>query len=245
MTRSPLPFVAAAPTARRALPFERRISLHAAPPTPPGRWLVLCDRGGLGESVAEALRDRGDEVIRVARLDPARPMHRQTPAEVVVGPDGAGDLAELVEIMDTADRPLRGVVHMWGLDEPPLEAGERLQTMARETGLITVTSALERAGATPRLWIVTRGALPAEVGRPDPRQTLLWSFGQVLGVAQPSLRPTLVELDPTRPIQEGAAALTRALASAPNHRRLVTRRRCWYAPSRLDLAAIDREARAA
>lgn len=245
MTRSPLPFVAAAPTARHALPFERRVHLHASPPTPPGRWLVLCDRGGLGESVAEALRDRGDEVIRVARLDPARPMHRQTPAEVVLGPDGADAFAELIEVLDTPDRPLRGVVHLWGLDDPHLDAGPPLQTMARETGLMTVTAALEQAGATPRLWIVTRGALPAEAGRPDARQTLMWSFGQVLGVAQPQLRPTLVELDPARPPREGAAALARALGSAPNHRRLVTRRRCWYAPARLDLAAIDREARAA
>ena len=238
MTRSLLPFVAAPTTARRAWPFERRIALTAAPPAPPGRYLVLCDRGGVGESVASALRARGNEVIRVAHLDPARPMHRQTPADVVVGAEGSDALAALIEASDTADRPLLGIVHLWGLDPQTLEGGARLQTMARETGLITVTSALEKVDCTPRLWIVTRGALPTEVGRPRPHLGLLWSFGRVLGVARPELRPTLVDLDPTRSSREGAAALSRVLMTAPNMRRLVSRRRCWYAPSRMDIARL-------
>lgn len=238
MTRSLLPFVATPTTARRAWPFERRVALTAAPPMPPGRYLVLCDRGGVGEAVAAALKARGNEVIRVAHHDPSRPMHRQTPADVLLGADGAGDFAALIEATDTADRPLLGIVHLWGLDTPALEGGARLQTMARETGLITVTTALEQVECTPRLWIVTRGALPGEA-RPGPdHQALLWSFGRVLGVARPQLKPTLVDLDPGRALREGAADLSRVLVAAPNMRRLVARRRCWFAPSRHDVARM-------
>lgn len=242
MTRSLLPFVAVPTPARRALPFEHRISLQEGPPAPPGRWLVLCDRGGVGESIAASLRARGDEVIRVARLDPARPMHRQTPAEVVLAVDDVQSFTALIEATDTPDRPLRGVVHLWGLDPVGLEGGARLQTMAREAGLITVTAGLERAACTPRLWIVTRGALRSEAGRAAAHAGLLWSFGRVLGVAQPQLRPTLVDLDPGRPIREGAVSLGGVLAAGPNVRRLVTRRRCWYAPSRSEVARLARAA---
>ncbi len=238
MTRSLLPFVSAPTTARRVWPFERRVALTAAPPAPPGRYLVLCDRGGVGASVADTLRARGNEVIRVAHLDPSRPMHRQTPADVVVGPDDAGALVALIEATDTPDCPLLGIVHLWGLDPQRLEGGARLQTMARETGLITVTSALEQVACTPRLWIVTRGALPAEAAGSQALQSLLWSFGRVLGVARPQLRPTLVDLDPGRSPREGAVALSRVLMAPPNLRRLVSRRRCWFAPSRHDVARL-------
>lgn len=245
MTRAPLPFPPPSTPARRAQPFTHRVNLHASPPAPPGRWLVLCDRGRLGQAVADALRDRGEDVIRVARLDTSRPMHRQTPAEVVLGVDAVDDFAALVEAMDTADRPLRGVVHLWSLDDLPVEGGQPLQSMAREAGLLAVTTALDRVQRTPRLWLITRGALPAEAGRPAPRQTLVWSFARVLSVAHPALRPTLVELDPAGSEQEGAVALTRALTASPDHRRLVSRRHCWYAPSTLDLSAIARDLRAA
>jgi len=240
-----MPFVATPTAARRALPYERRVSLTGAPPTPPGRWLVLCDRGGVGESVADALRARGHEVIRVAHLDPSRPMHRQTSADVVLGVNAVDDFAALLDATDTVERPLLGIVHLWGLEPMALDGGPRLQTMARETGLITVTSALERVSCTPRLWIVTRGALPGEAAPPQAHQGLLWSFGRVLGVARPQLRPTLVDLDPARSLREGAASLSRVLATAPNLRRLASRRRCWYAPSQMDAARLATPAEAA
>lgn len=219
------------------LPFDRRVALQTAPPRPPGRWLVLCDRGPVGRQVADALRDRGEEVIRVARFDPARPPHRQGPAEVVIRPEAAGELAALVEAADTVDRPLVGVVHLWLLDPLPLddraptESPRPLEELARRSGLLALTAALDRHRARSRLWLVTRGALPADAGRPAPDQRLMWSLGRVLGVAHPELEPTLVELDPARPVGEGAAALMRVVTAAPRHRRLATRRQCWFLPS--------------
>lgn len=233
------------------LPFDRRVALHTAPPRPPGRWLVLCDRGPIGHQISAALRDRGEEVIRIARFDASRPSHRQDPAEVVMCPEASGELEALVEAADTPDRPLVGVLHLWLLDPlpsaEPASAARPLEDLARRSGLLALTAALDRAALAgsaldraartahdrtrPRLWLVTRGALPADAGQPAPDQRLLWSLGRVLGVAHPELEPTLVELDPARPIGEGAAALMRVVTAASRHRRLATRRQCWFAPS--------------
>lgn len=233
------------------LPFDRRVALHTAPPRPPGRWLVLCDRGPIGHQISAALRDRGEEVIRIARFDASRPSHRPDPAEVMMCPEASGELEALVEAADTPDRPLIGVLHLWLLDPLPVAepASRPLEDLARRSGLLALTAALDRAAQTraaqtwaardrpahdrtrPRLWLVTRGALPADAGQPAPDQRLLWSLGRVLGVAHPELEPTLVELDPARPIGEGAAALMRVVTAASRHRRLATRRQCWFEPS--------------
>lgn len=223
---------------RLPVPFDRRLALVTAPPRPPGRWLVFCDRGGVGARITEVLTERGDDVIRVARHDAAAPAHRQTTADIAVSADAHGDFAALVEAADSPDRPLRGVVNLWLLDPLPFHLVPRgrpatgpLESLAHASGLLALTRALAAAAARPRLWLVTRGALPGDAGRPAPTQRMMWSLGQVLSVAHPELSPTLVELDPAGTLDEGAAAMTRVITADPRQRRLVTRRRAWFEAS--------------
>lgn len=216
---------------RRRLPFDQRVALHTAPPTPPGRWLVFCDRRGVGQAITEALRARGEEVYRVVAYDPEKPLNRQGRGEVVMRPDSVGEMTRLIEATDVPGRPLRGIVHLWTLDAHAAPGEAPLQTLARKTGLLAVSQAAAGAGVCPRLWVVTRGALPGSVRHTLPGQKAIWSFGRVLSVAHPELRPTLIELDPDRSIGTGAASLMRALTASPSHRRLATRQASWFAPT--------------
>lgn len=220
-----------APASSRRLPFDQRVALHTAPPSPPGRWLVFCDRRGVGQAITEALRARGEEVYRVVAYDPEKPLNRQGRGEVVMRPESVSEMAQLIEATDVPGRPLRGIVHLWTMDAHAAPGTEPLQTLARQTGLLAVSEATAAAGVRPRLWVVTRGALAGALRNTLPGQQAIWSFGRVLSVAHPELRPTLVELDPDRTIGAGASALMRALTAAPAHRQLATRQASWFAPT--------------
>ena len=193
------PAVAAAPVAS-----DGQTAGNAQPVV--ARWLILADRGGVGDRLAMSLRARGDSAVVVAagesRQDSADPQS--------VRPD---DPEDMVRLLEGIEWPLRGIVHLWSLDAPALETGggSALETAQRLGSLsaLHVVQALEKTNRPdpPRLWLVTRGA--QNVG-PDaelvaPGQAPLWGLGRVIASEQGHLRCTLVDLDPAAtptPIEE-------------------------------------------
>src|SRR5690606_6941918 len=121
---------------------------------------------------------------------------------VVVKAEGAeagdGALARaMAEAVSDPGRPLRGVVHLWGIDvtEPaPAEAALRHSAGS----LVEVVQALGRSAITPpRLWVVTRGAQP--IGAPGPlavAQAPLWGVAKSIRLEHPELGCVSVDLDP-------------------------------------------------
>src|SRR5262249_42400828 len=119
----PRPGRAAPAGGRRAAPPGVGLSPPPGPPAPPrpgrgpppaaGNWLILADRGGLGEALARLLERQGGKGVLV-------------PCGEVVrgGPDGgwqlgAPCLANLESLCRSLGQPgsapFRGVVHLWGL----------------------------------------------------------------------------------------------------------------------------------
>src|SRR5215472_4997019 len=175
---------------------------------PPGKWLILADQQGVGEELAAALHQGGDETVLVfageeyaasdegcQHLNPAR----------------KEDFHRLLRAVGEADAlPWRGVVHLCSLDAPggpeltveALEAaqvhacgsvlhlvqasvqgpsGQLFSLVTPHSSLPSVQGLVEaKAANPPPLWLVTRGAQPAgNEARPlAVAQAPLWGLGR-------------------------------------------------------------------
>ncbi|MBP2229003.1 acyl transferase domain-containing protein/acyl-CoA synthetase (AMP-forming)/AMP-acid ligase II/acyl carrier protein/aryl carrier-like protein [Azospirillum agricola] len=150
----------------------------------PGAWVILADRGGLGDAVARRLDARSVPCLRVRAdgFDPADPAaHRALLAEAGALSAGKGV----------------GVLHLWSLD---ITAGTDPQT-ARDLGpasALRIAQILAEAPAAGPggLWLVTRGAQPVDGGPVQPLQAPLWGLAKVLRLEHPALPCRTIDLAP-------------------------------------------------
>jgi acyl transferase domain-containing protein/NADPH:quinone reductase-like Zn-dependent oxidoreductase len=154
-------------------------------------WLVLADAAGVGYALAAGLRERGARV-HVASVGAVQ----GASGEAGVDPESAEQLAALVQ-QALQPGPLTGIVHLWALDTREDGVDPMVRQAASCGSALHLVQALATSGATPRLWLVTRGAQAAGgQGIPSACQAPLWGFGRTLALEQPELRATLVDLDP-------------------------------------------------
>ncbi len=224
-------------------------------PAAPGRWLILADAGGTGTALAAALEARGEACVCVGAA-PERVAGGDAPAPVIpaVAHGNRGDGGRLARVLDptdgeglaavvreamAGDRPLRGIVHLWGLDAPDPESGglaavEAAGRVGCGSALVLVqaliaTAAAARArGSTngtshagtdpPRLWLITGGA--QRVLRDDVAavaQAPLWGFGKSVAIEHPRLWGGLIDLDAvTGAAAPGTAAAVASALLAPD-----------------------------
>ncbi len=143
-----------------------------------GRWLILADRGGVGERLGAMLKEHGEDCAVV----PAGGAPEQDEEWV-----GSGKW--------------RGVVHLRALDAPANQgltpgglAASQRAVCGSALAVLHGAAALETA---PRLWLVTRGAQAiAEGESPALAQAALIGLGRVAASEHPALLATAVDLDP-------------------------------------------------
>lgn len=159
-------------------------------------WLVLADDQGLGAELAKLLEAKGHH-CRVV-------LYR----EVLEGLEGQSDEAmlERLELLlkETAS-PLHGVVHLWSLSMPvaaatnPATDHESAYMRGCNSVILLVQALANRLAASPRLWLVTRGAhdvLGAESVAVE--QSTLWGLGKVISFELPDLKCVRIDLDPAQ-----------------------------------------------
>nr|WP_239470693.1 type I polyketide synthase [Archangium violaceum] len=161
----------------------------------PGRWLILADRTGVGDALAERMKARGERcTVLHAGLGDAR--------QRGVNPT---DPADWQRVLDQVARdgggPFRGVVHLWGLDfgAGAAPSGSALDESLRLGcgGLLSLVQRLGRGtGSNARLWLVTRGAQAVGAGAVSVAQAPLWGTGRVLALEHPELWGGLLDLSP-------------------------------------------------
>lgn len=139
-----------------------------------GRWLVIADRTGLGERLAEALESAGG--LCVLSFDAP----------------GSGDFKKHF----AEDHALEGVLYLRSLDLAPTDLTGRKQVSADVLEIVKTLAANE-GHALPRLWILTSGAMPVLSGeRPAVAQTPIWGLGQAIAAEHPQMWGGLIDLDP-------------------------------------------------
>ena len=180
-----------------------------------GTLLILSDQGGVGRSLAELLQQQGQSCLlvypgefyqclgtRIWCLNPSRP----------------GDYERLFQEVASSELSLKGVVHLWSLETTQPEqltipALEQAQTWGCGSVLHLVqalvkpfpSGAKERGATSPRLWLVTRGAMPVGSTLPQVAQAPLWGLGKVVALEHPELWGGMLDLAPESAKDEAAA----------------------------------------
>ncbi len=150
-----------------------------------GQWLILSDRGGLGESMRAILESQGQQCICI--YDP-----------------------EHLRLESTPELPLRGVIHLWSLDP----TDDQFRICGSVHHLVKAITAA-RFSTNPRLCLVTRGtqSVDTQVPANSPAGSTLWGFANVLTAEHPDLRTVIVDLDPQPGINDARFILEEALTN--------------------------------
>ncbi|AKT40598.1 type I polyketide synthase [Chondromyces crocatus] len=209
---------------------------RAARPAP-GRYLLLGHGGDLGLSLREALERAGHVVVHAVASAPGEVPRGTWPIDDTTP---AGVRALLADAF--GERPPTALVHLRALDEPPQRGAtddEPLDAKALGNALgMLYDSVLHTVQALtamayrdpPRLWLVTRGTQPVEVGLLSLDQAPLLGLGRVIAMEHPELRCTRLDLAAIHSAHDLQMLLTELLADDGEHeiafrdaRRLVAR----------------------
>ncbi len=181
----------------------------------PGQWLVFANGDELAGPLAARLRELGQAAILITagdayravdatryHLDPLKPEH----------------LGRLLSETTEPERPLRGIVYLGGPAEASAERSPEELTAAQQRlagGALQLMQALARwrGDASPRLWLVTRGAQPIGAEPVTPLHSTLWGLGRVMALEHPDRWGGLVDLGQTF-VAEQIACLLRELLSS-------------------------------
>jgi len=183
---------------------EGSVPARPASPAPAtvGTWIIFADGGGIGQTVAERFRARGDRPVLVYPGDFYLQRDRD---EFQVNPARVDDVQQVVDTVLDGRLECRGVVHLWNLDT--LWAGETTVASidkAQVRGCFSVLKTVQVISkinwmATPRLWLVTTGA--HSVSRsPQPvsvAQSTTWGLNRTISNEYPNLRSTSIDLSPS------------------------------------------------
>src|SRR5262249_9615563 len=83
-----------------------------------GKWLILADKGNVGEELRVLLEARGVECISIlSGAEFGRTAHNA----FHVCPAHARDFERLVSDASRSGPPIRGIVHLWSVDDPDAE----------------------------------------------------------------------------------------------------------------------------
>lgn len=179
-----------------------------------GKWLILADKGGVGQQLASLLEQRGGECVLMP-----------LPADKIFKPETFATALE-------NQASLRGVVHLWGVEtsigEMDLQQLSDAQSRGSRSALL-LAQALANAGLSPNLYIVTRGSQAVHAGSVSVEQAPLWGLGKAIALEQPDLNCKRIDLD-LQGIPDEAEQLLHTLLSADGEDQVALRQDGRYVP---------------
>ncbi len=189
-----------------ALSWKRKELATTSRTDQAGAWLIFADQKGVGAQLADLLRQQGEPSILIG----VGSAYQQLDADhYTVNPANFADFQQLLHAISSretlqagATTQVRGIVHLWSLDTPPVTQQPLASTYdARSSGpvsvlhLVQAVSQHEAWAQTPRLWLVTNGAQVIDnTSQIEVTQTPLWGMGRVIMLEHPELRCTCIDL---------------------------------------------------
>jgi malonyl CoA-acyl carrier protein transacylase len=177
----------------------------------PGSWLILADPLGLGTAIANRLKQQGHEC---AIAYTGETYQLQENGVWQINPASPSDFEELLRaIGETHSLPLQGIVHLWSLagdpvnllDQTSLESHQKLGCGSTLHLIQSLTQS--QLSAVPRLWLVTRGAMPVGSDLPAVAQAPVWGLGRVVSLEYPQYWGGMIDLSPESTVDETALLL--------------------------------------
>ncbi len=166
-------------------------------------WLILADDEGLGDSLADQLKARGDtcQLLAIDDLDTEAALMQRIEA----------CLAE-------APAAIHGIIHLWSLSVSSrlgtkADPKDAAYSLGVDSTLGLVQALAKRFAGSPRLWLVTRGAQSVSHGDTVAlEQSTLWGLGKVISFELPEIKCVRVDLDPQQSNTEALNQLLNQVA---------------------------------
>ncbi len=185
-----------------SIPWERDGSSR---PVEAGSWLIFSDGGPVADALRGQLESHSQACVLVEPGLEHQDFERLSPDSYRVDPARPEHFRRLIDDAFTGERPpCRGVVHLWDLlaARPADTSSDSLgsATTLGPASVVHLVQALARAGwsASPRLWLVTRGAQVTETDTQpvSVAQAPVWGMTRTIDHEHPELRCTCVDLSP-------------------------------------------------
>ncbi|MDY7023049.1 MAG: type I polyketide synthase, partial [Cyanobacteriota bacterium] len=168
-----------------------------------GRWLILADRGGIGQKLATQLAQRNQNCILVYAGDTYQQQNARTWQLNPVEPE---HFRQLLQDEFKPDAAWQGVIHLWSLDTASTK--DFTPTVLKQSQILSVGSALHLLQALcqyqekiapkypPKLWLVTQNTMP--IGNSQSTlavaQAPLWGLGKGIALEHSTLWGGLIDL---------------------------------------------------
>jgi NAD(P)-dependent dehydrogenase (short-subunit alcohol dehydrogenase family)/acyl carrier protein len=166
----------------------------------PGNWLIFADKTGVADALVQQLVAQGNRTILVS---PGSTYQQLSAGYYQINPTQTADFGRLLRELGSTPR---GIVHLWSLDETlnDLTAVQNAQEIGCGSTLHLVQALAQAEGSqSPRLWLVTQGAVSVgtEPKSVQVQQAPLWGLGRVIALEHPELQCTRVDLEESTDIR--------------------------------------------
>ncbi len=177
-----------------------------------GNWLILADSKGVGITLAELLRKQGHHCVLVY---PKNTICLQGSNIWEIDPESLPEFQLMLQkVVASSDLPLRGIVHLWSLEAPQTEEltlqcleQSQIFNCASVLHLVKALAEMPNLKSVPKLWFVTRNAIPVDTSKLAIAQAPLWGLGRVLAVEHSEFWGGMLDLPPETSVEEGAMIL--------------------------------------
>ncbi|MGK7908958.1 MAG: SDR family NAD(P)-dependent oxidoreductase [Synechococcus sp.] len=194
-----------------------------------GSWLILSESDQIESILLQRLQEEGQTCFVVRRgdsyqaqtphrwwLDPSKPEHWQR----LLQDDLSQYLSSLKGILVLQANRASGLAE--SLTVADLEREQRL-SCGSVLHLVQALAGCNVNDLSPRIWLVTQGALPVETAALDVGRSPLWGMGTVMALEHPQWWGGAVDLDPGAPGDDAVTPLLAELAAPAGEDRLAFR----------------------
>jgi myxalamid-type polyketide synthase MxaB len=159
-----------------------------------GRWLIFNDKDGLGDALAEQLRDNWQSSVLVG-IGNAYTSSADA-QKVIINPGVAMDFQRLLDdTFISTGTACRGIIYLWSTEAQ--QQASDIPNIAQQlsVGVLHLVQAIGNLNMDTKLWLVTRGgqAVGGE-STLQPAQAAIWGFGRSLAIEQPDLSCVCLDL---------------------------------------------------
>jgi len=156
-------------------------------------WLIFADQHGVGNKLAERLRERGDHAILVFPAQTDKMLETDCYA---VNPTQLETFQQLLAELQATHC---GIVHFWGLDATTSSSTDWQTAQSHSCGsVLHLVQAITQAqwSIPPRLWLITRETHAIDASSlPQLQQAPLWGLASTIRLEHPELHCTCLDWD--------------------------------------------------
>ncbi|MEM9271361.1 MAG: type I polyketide synthase [Cyanobacteria bacterium P01_F01_bin.143] len=210
-------------------PVAQKLKLKQSQPI---HWLIFADSTGTAEDLGSQLKQQNYDYTLVFS---GEAYQNDEPGIYYVNPAHSQDFQRLWQaIITTQGLPVTQIVHFWSLETSSEKLTNTTLAKAQKLGCNSVLYLLQsllklNQDNLPKLWLVTRGIQPVEVGaiNTEIASASLWGLGKVIALEHPQIWGGMIDLDLQTSDKEGEIIL-KHLENPQGENQLAVRQGKYY-----------------